>query len=120
MTKSGSFRDLVVWKKSHQLVLIIYSATKSFPKDETYGLTSQMRRAAVSVPANITEGYKRTGHLDKIRFFNIAQSSLEELRYFILLAKDLNFKIPQTAPDLAEEVSKMMEAYIQKMKQSKK
>jgi four helix bundle protein len=117
MSKSGSFRDLIIWGKSHQLVLIIYKSTKSFPKEETYGLTSQMRRAATSIPANIAEGYKRTGNKDKIRFYNIAQSSLEELRYYLILSKDLNLIIPDDAEMLANEVSKMLEAYIKRMKE---
>lgn len=117
MSKSGSFRDLIIWEKSHQLVLIIYKSTKSFPKEETYGLTSQMRRAATSIPANIAEGYKRTGNKDKIRFYNIAQSSLEELRYYLILSKDLNLIIPDDAEILANEVSKMLEAYIKRMKE---
>ena len=117
MSKSGSFIDLIIWEKSHQLVLIIYKSTKSFPKEETYGLTSQMRRAATSIPANIAEGYKRTGNKDKIRFYNIAQSSLEELRYYLILSKDLNLIIPDDAEILANEVSKMLEAYIKRMKE---
>ncbi len=117
MSKSGSFRDLIIWEKSHHLVLIIYKSTKSFPKEETYGLTSQMRRAATSIPANIAEGYKRTGNKDKIRFYNIAQSSLEELRYYLILSKDLNLIIPDDAEMLANEVSKMLEAYIKRMKE---
>ena len=117
MSKSGSFRDLIIWEKSHQLVLIIYKSTKSFPNEETYGLTSQMRRAATSIPANIAEGYKRTGNKDKIRFYNIAQSSLEELRYYLILSKDLNLIIPDDAEILANEVSKMLEAYIKRMKE---
>jgi four helix bundle protein len=118
MTRSGSFRDLAVWEKSHQLVLIIYNSTISFPKEERYGLISQMRRAATSIPANIAEGYKRTGNKDKIRFYNIAQSSLEELRYFLILSRDLNFKVSDNAEILAMEVSKMLEAYIKRMKES--
>jgi len=118
MSDKGSFRNLAVWEKSHRLVLSIYKATKAFPKDELYGLTSQMRRAALSVPANIAEGYKRAGVREKIRFYNIAQASLEELKYFIILSKDLEYIIPDQAPSLAEEVSKMLESYIQKIKQN--
>lgn len=118
MSNTGSFRNLKVWEKSHSLVLIIYKATYSFPREEIYGLSSQMRRAAVSIPANIAEGYKRTGHRDKIRFFNIAQASLEEVRYFLILASDLNYVIPKEASFLSEEISKMLEAYIHQMKQN--
>jgi four helix bundle protein len=74
------FEDLIVWQKSHQLVLKVYRLTKGFPQHEIYGLVSQMRRAAVSVPANIAEGFKRRKPLDKARVMNIAQGSLEELR----------------------------------------
>jgi four helix bundle protein len=73
-----TFEDLVVWQKSHALTLKVYTVTGSFPKHELYGLVSQMRRAAVSVGANIAEGFKRRGRPDKARFMNVAQGSLEE------------------------------------------
>jgi len=119
MSTTGSFRDLKVWAKAHQLVLLVYEATKSFPKDELYGLTSQMRRAVVSVPANIAEGYKRKGQQEKIRFYNIAQASLEELRYFIILSNDLQYDIPEEAEKISEEVSMMLEAYIARIKENR-
>ena len=81
-----SFRDLVVWQKAHQFVLEIYRLSRSFPDDERFGLTSQLRRAAVSVPANIAEGFPKRSVSDKTRFFNIAQGSLEEVHYYLLLA----------------------------------
>jgi four helix bundle protein len=84
-----SFQDLLVWQKAHRLVLEVYRPTKTFPRDEQYGLTSQMRRAAVSIPANIAEGFKRKGRADKGRFINTAQASLEETRYYLILARDL-------------------------------
>lgn len=83
------FRDLIVWEKAHGLVLSVYRHSESYPKSELYGLTSQMRRAAVSVPANIAEGFKKKTLPDKARFLNIAQGSLEECRYYLILAKDL-------------------------------
>ena len=86
-----SFEDLDVWRKSHALVLEVYTLTKQLPKDELFGLTSQMRRAAVSIPANIAEGFKRRGKPDKARHMNIAQGSLEELRYFFILCSDLSY-----------------------------
>jgi four helix bundle protein len=76
-----SFRDLIVWQKSHQFVLSIYSLTARFPRQETYGLAVQMRRAAVSIPANIAEGFRKRTKADKVRFLNIAEGSLEESRY---------------------------------------
>jgi four helix bundle protein len=88
-----SFKDLNVWKKSHQWVLHVYKLTKSFPREELFGLTSQLRRAAVSAPANIVEGFKRRGRPDKVRFLNIAQSSLEECRYYLILAEDLRYGV---------------------------
>ncbi len=89
MNPSKSFQDILVWQKAHQLVLTIYKESNLFPKEELFGLTSQIRRVAASVPANIAEGFKRTGINDKIRFYNIAQSSLEEVKYFLILSKDL-------------------------------
>ena len=77
-----SFKDLVVWQKAHKFVLDIYKITKCFPKEEMYGLTSQMWRASVSIPANIAEGFKKKGKADKLRFYNIAQGSIEEMKYF--------------------------------------
>lgn len=79
------FEDLIVWQKAHQLVLAIYNYTESFPKQEIFGLTAQFRRASISVPANIAEGFKKKSKLDKMRFMNIAQGSLEECRYYLIL-----------------------------------
>jgi len=84
-----SFLDLIVWQKAHQFVLAVYGYTRSFPKEEIYGLTSQLSRAAVSTPANIAEGFKKRSKSDKARFMNISQGSLEECRYYLILAKDL-------------------------------
>lgn len=88
---ASSFRDLVVWQEAHNLVLIIYKITAEFPKSEQYGLVSQMRSAAVSVPANIVEGFKRLSYTEKRRFYNIAEASLEELKYYLLLSCDLGY-----------------------------
>lgn len=90
------FTDLEVWKESHQIVLRVYALTKKFPDDERFGLVSQMRRAAVSIPANIAEGFKRRGLQDKIRFYNVAEGSLEELKYFFILSKDLAYLASNT------------------------
>lgn len=121
MEKSKSFEDLIVWQKAHQFVLGVYSASSSFPKSEVYGLTSQYQRAAVSIAANIAEGYKRTGTADKLRFMNIAQASLEECRYYIILAKDLKYTTNEDSQDLRskiEEVSKLLYSYAKAMKQN--
>jgi four helix bundle protein len=107
-----SFEDLLVWKKAHSFVLMIYRLTEAFPKHEIFGLTSQFRRAAVSIPANIAEGFRRRGTSDKVRFFNIAQTSVEECRYYLILVKDLDCAQTEDANGLIQEVSKMLEAYI--------
>src|SRR5205823_2527456 len=86
-----TFRDLVVWQKAHQFVLGAYIYSGAFPRSETYGLVSQLRRAAVSIPANIAEGFRRKGNPDKVRMLNIAQGSIEECRYYLILAEDLNY-----------------------------
>ena len=106
-----TFQDLIVWQKSHQLVLKVYRVSAGFPQSELYGLTQQLRRAAVSIPANIAEGFKKRGRPDKARFMNIAQGSLEETRYYLILARDLGY-IPAQAPmaDL-EEVGRLLGAY---------
>ena len=85
------FRQLETWQEAHKLVLMVYRVTKGFPSDERFGLISQMRRAAVSVPANIAEGFKRRGIRDKIHFYNVSESSLEELKYYFILSKDLSY-----------------------------
>ena len=110
--KSSSFKDLLVWQKAHQFVLAVYDTSEDFPKSEMYGLTSQFRRACVSIAANISEGYKKKGIKDKLRFFNIAQGSLEECRYYIILANDLKYiSNEKELNEQIEEVSKMLNAY---------
>ena len=106
------FQELVVWQKAHELVLAVYRLTKEFPKEETYGLTSQLRRSAVSVPANIAEGFKKRGRNDKARFLNIAQGSLEETRYYLILSKDLDYGTSTLADKIIVEVSKLLDAYM--------
>ena len=86
-----TFQDLLVWQKAHRFVLGVYALTAAFPKHETYGLSLQMRRAAVSIPANIAEGFRRRGKADKARFMNMAEGSVEECRYFLILVKDLGY-----------------------------
>jgi len=106
-----TFQDLLVWRKAHELVLAVYSFTADFPKEETYGLALQMRRAAVSVPANIAEGFRRRGKADKARYMNMAEGSLEESRYFLILAKDLGYGDTSSLTTSLEEVSRMLNAY---------
>jgi four helix bundle protein len=106
-----SFRDLLVWRKAHEFVLATYAFTAGFPKHETYGLSSQLRRAAVSIPANIVEGFRRRGKLDKARFMNLSEGSLEECRYYLILAQDLGYGDTAALIKSLEEVSRMLGAY---------
>ena len=85
------FRKLLVWQRAHQLVLLVYKFTESFPKSELFGLTSQIRLADVSVPANIAEGYAAGGKGQFSRFLNIAQGSLAEVEYYLILSNDLSY-----------------------------
>ena len=106
-----SFRDLVVWRKAHEFVLGVYRFTGEFPKRETYGLTSQFRRAAISIPANIAEGFRKRTKADKARFMNTAQGSLEECRYYLILASDLGYGDSTGLMSSLEEVSRLLESY---------
>jgi four helix bundle protein len=108
---SKSFKDLIVWQEAHQFVLSVYHYSDYFPQKEISGLTSQFRRAAISIPANIAEGFKKKSGADKARLMNIAQGSIEECRYYLILAKDLGYgDNPELMPQL-EEVSMMLEKY---------
>ncbi len=111
MEKTKSFEELMVWKKAHEFVLLVYKATESFPKTEVYGLTSQFRRAAVSIAANIAEGYKKKDYKNKIHYLNIAHSSLEECRYYFILSRDLGYQENLLLIDLINEVGKLLNAY---------
>lgn len=93
-------------------MLATYGTCRTFPRDELFGLTSQLKRAAVSVPANIAEGFVKRGKADKLRFYNIAQGSLEECRYYFILAQDLEYADTNRLMAALEEVSRMLEAYI--------
>ena len=106
-----TFGDLIVWQRAHALVLRIYEMTRRFPKEELYGLTSQVRRSAVSVPANIAEGFCRKSAPEKVRFLNIAHSSLEETRYYLILTQDLGYAPTAPLMGAVEEVSKLLNAY---------
>ncbi len=107
-----SFRDLIVWQKAHQLALGVYRMTKAFPKEELYGSTSHVKRSSVSVAANIAEGFKKKGKADKLRFFNIAQGSLSETEYYLILAKDLEYYDTELLIENAVEVGRLLESYM--------
>ncbi len=106
-----TFQDLLVWQKAHGFVLEVYALTATLPKQETYGLSLQIRRAAVSIPANIAEGFRRRGKADKARFMNIAEGSVEECRYFLILVRDLGYGDTQKLSTALEEVSRLLGAY---------
>ncbi|MGA3327252.1 MAG: four helix bundle protein [Terriglobia bacterium] len=106
-----TFQDLIVWRKAHEFVLRVYTLTKDFPRQETYALCSQLRRAAVAVPGNIAEGFRRRGRADKVRFMNIAEGSLEECRYYLILAQDLGYPSTEDHRALLEEISGLLHAY---------
>jgi len=121
MEKAQEFKDLIVWQKSHELVLEIYKITKGFPVEEKFGLVSQMKRAVVSVTANIVEGFKRRGIKDKVNFYNMSQSSLNELEYYVILVKDLRYTNHLDKINLLiEEVSKMLNGLISSINRSPK
>src|SRR5215475_8926574 len=106
-----SFRDLLVWQKAHEFVLAVYRFTESFPDREKYGLAHQMRRAAVSIPANIAEGFGKRSQADKARFLNIAEGSLEESRYYLILAQELGYGSTEALMGSLEEASRLLGAY---------
>jgi len=101
-----SFENLIMWQEAHKITLFVYKLTKSFPKEELFGLSSQFRRAIVSVSANIAEGYKKRGVADKLRFMNISQGSLEECRYYMILSKDLGYISELESTELEKMISK--------------
>jgi len=109
-----TFRDLIVWQKAHELVLEVYRATKIFPAEEKYGLTAQLRRSAASVPTNIVEGFKRRSEKENLHFLNMADGSLEETKYHLILGRDLGYikaseheKLEMTA----DEVGRLLFGY---------
>jgi four helix bundle protein len=114
-----NFRELTIWQRSHQLTLRVFAATRSFPKEELFGLTSQSRRASSSVPTNIAEGCGRDGDAELKRFLQIAMGSATELEYHLQLAADLGYLSPATHADLntqTVEVKKMLTAFIRKLR----
>ena len=114
-----NFRDLKVWQRAHQLALEVYEATKTFPGEEKYGLTSQIRRSCTSVPTNIAEGCGRDGDAELARFCQIAMGSASEVEYQLLLARDLGFlhkEVYRKLHDGITEVRRMLNSFIQKLK----
>ena len=111
MEKTTDFRELIVWQKAHQFVLDVYSLTSRFPKEERFGITSQIRRASISIAANIAEGYSKRGLRDKIRFLNIAQGSLSECKYFLILIHDLKYSAVNQIDLRLDEVSRFLNYY---------
>jgi four helix bundle protein len=108
-----SFRELEVWQRSHGMVLEVYRVTSSFPKDERFGIISQLRRAASSIPANIAEGFGRRSTKELLQCLAIANGSLEEVRYFILLSHDLGYlqnEPMQSLNDQLDSVAQMISA----------
>ncbi len=106
-----TFEDLLVWKKAHEFVLSVYQFSAKFPQHELYGLTTQMRKAAVSIPSNIAEGFKKWGKSDKARFMNIAQGSVEECRYYVILSEDLGYGNTKDLLDILDEIGRILNAY---------
>ena len=112
------FRDLQVWHKAHQLTLAVYRSTSTFPQDERYGLTTQLRRSSSSIAANLAEGCGRNGDAELARFCSIAMGSASELEYHLLLAKDLNLLTAADhtmLTDQATEVKRMLTGLLQKL-----
>ena len=108
------FQRVVAWQKAHAFVVLVYKVTRTFPDDERFGLTSQFRRAAVSIEANIAEGYKKISKADKLRFYNISQGSLEECRNYVILSYDLNYideRLFDQLCDALEDASRLINAY---------
>jgi len=121
MAPLKTFKDLLVWQKAHETTKIIYELTCSFPSYEKFGLTNQIRRAAVSVPSNIVEGFRRKSLKDSLNFFNIAEASLEELKYQLLLSFDLKFISQERfdqANNLAEQTGRLLYHFIQSQKKN--
>ena len=119
---TNTFEELIAWQKARTFILHVYKLTKGYPDDERYGLVSQFRRAAISIAANIAEGYKRVGKDDKLRFFNYSQASLEECRCYIILSSDIGYIDQNEASLLLNEIeitSKFINSYANAIVQRK-
>ena len=122
MDNNQGFEDMIVWQHAHQFVLDVYQSTQTYPKEELFGLTSQYRRAAVSIAANLAEGYGKKGINDKIRFYNIAEGSINECRYYIILSQDLGYISKRDGQSLYTALSiiqKMLSSYVKGILQRK-
>ncbi len=118
---SCSFQELLAWQAAHAFVLEVYKTTALFPKHERFALSPQFERAAVSIAANIAEGYRKMSKADKLRFMNIAQGSLEECRYYIILSRDISYIDDDRCiklNTLIENASRLLNAYSKKIKES--
>ena len=116
-----SFQELLAWQAAHAFVLEVYKTTALFPKHERFALSPQFERAAVSIAANIAEGYRKMSKADKLRFMNIAQGSLEECRYYIILSRDISYIDDDRCiklNTLIENASRLLNAYSKKIKES--
>jgi four helix bundle protein len=120
MEKSKRFQDVEVWKQAHQWVLDIYKTTESFPKSELFGLTSQLRRSAVSIPANFAEGFRKKSLSDKLRYYNIAQGSISESMYHLILAKDLGYADTSMLMQKLTKIDVMLQAYMKAIEKVRK
>ncbi len=121
MQKTTTFRQLIVWQKAHGLVLQVYKTTKQFPKEEIFSLTSQLKRASISVAANIAEGYKKKTAPSKLNYLNISEGSLEEIKYYFILAMDLEYISEAESNKLtedAEEVGRLLNGYANGIKKN--
>lgn len=119
LQKIKSFTDLDVWKKGHLLVVRIYNETKQFPKDEQFGLTNQIRRAAVSVTSNIAEGFSRRSYKEKVQFYSMALGSVTEVQNQLLISKDIGYVTKEQFDFLASQtivVNKLLNGIIKKSK----
>ncbi|MBT8044444.1 MAG: four helix bundle protein [Verrucomicrobiae bacterium] len=116
MTPAKTYQDLRVWQSAHAFVIEVYACTRSFPKDELFGLTAQLRRSAVSVPSNIVEGFGRWSDKDKVKFYNIAEASLAEADYQLFLAQELNYSDTATARNTALDTKKLLAAFIKSIR----
>ena len=117
-TPAKSFRDLEVWQRAHSFVLGVYALTRTFPGEERFGLTNQFRRAAVSIPANIAEGFRKYTEADKARFFNVSEGSLEECRYYCLLAQDLGYGSTNDLQQTLDAIGLQLSAYVRRLREA--